>query len=149
MDGRRALSINLGGGNCKWLPPQYKVPENLEFHKTIIAGFPSGDKRMIFIQMEGLTGWREFLYHSVALLIFLASRRPLSPDMYIIARVLVYKAARDEWDFEFLGMTNHPFIKANYPHHEGIWGWENVADQVVLMVRNIRKSMVECESVRS
>jgi hypothetical protein len=69
--------------------------------------------------------------------------------MYIIARVLVYKAARDEWDFEFLGMTNHPFIKANYPHHEGIWGWGNAADQVVLMVRNIRKSMVECECVRS
>jgi hypothetical protein len=145
----RALSLNLGGGNCKWLPPEYEVPEDLEFHKTIIAGFPSGDKRMIFIQMEGLTGWREFFYHSVALLVFLPSRRPLSPDMYIIARDLVYKAARDEWDFEFLGMTNHPFIKANYPHHEGIWGWGNVADQVVLMVRNIRKSMVECECARS
>lgn len=85
----------------------------------------------------------------MALLVFLASRGPISPDMYIIARVLVYKAARDEWDFEFLGMTNHPFIKANYPHHEGIWGWGNAADQVVLMVRNIRKSMVECECVRS
>jgi hypothetical protein len=83
------------------------------------------------------------------LLVFLASRRPPSPYTYIIARVLDYKAARDEWDFKFLGITNHPFIKANYPHHEGIWGWENVADQVVLMVRNIRKSMVECESVRS
>ena len=79
----------------------------------------------------------------------MASRGPLSPDMYIIARILVNKAARDEWDFEFLGMTNHPFIKANYPHHEGIWGWGNAADQVVLMVRNIRKSMVECECVRS
>ena len=54
-------------------------------------------------------------------------------------------AAKDEWDFEFLGMSNHPFIKANYPHHEGIWGWEDAADQVVMMVRNIRRSMVECE----
>ena len=26
--------------------------------------------------------------------------------------------AKDEWDFKFMGMTNHPFIKANYPHHE-------------------------------
>jgi len=26
-------------------------------------------------------------------------------------------AAKDEWDFEYLGMTNNPFIKANYPHH--------------------------------
>jgi hypothetical protein len=42
-------------------------------------------------------------------------------------------------------MSNHPFIKANYPHHEGIWGWDDAADQVVMMVRNIRKSMVECE----
>jgi len=30
-------------------------------------------------------------------------------------------AAKDEWDFEYLGDSNHPFIKANYPHHEGIW----------------------------
>lgn len=50
-------------------------------------GYPSGDKRMIFIQMEALTGW----------------------------------PAKDEWDFEYLGDSNHPFIKANYPHHEGIW----------------------------
>ena len=45
-------------------------------------------------------------------------------------------------------MTNHPFIKANYPHHEGVWGWGQAADQVVMMIRNIRKSMVECEKQR-
>ena len=45
-------------------------------------------------------------------------------------------------------MSNHPFIKANYPHHEGIWGWGNAADQVVLMIRNIRRSMVECECIQ-
>ena len=56
---QRRLSINLGGGKCKWTPPEYNVPEELEFHKTIIAGFPSGDKRMIFVQMEALTGLRE------------------------------------------------------------------------------------------
>jgi len=31
-------------------------------------------------------------------------------------------SGRDAWDFEFLGMTRQPFIKTNYPHHEGIWG---------------------------
>ena len=55
--------------------------------------------------------------------------------------------AKDEWDFEFLGMSNHPFIKANYPHHEGTWGWNDVADQVVMMVRNIRRSMVEYHDI--
>ena len=45
-------------------------------------------------------------------------------------------------------MSNHPFIKANYPHHEGIWGWGNAADQVVLMIRSIRRSMVECECIQ-
>jgi hypothetical protein len=64
-------------------PPAYEIPESIDFFKTIIAGFPSGDKRLTFVQMEALTGW----------------------------------SARDEWDFEYLGMTNHPFIKANYPHH--------------------------------
>ncbi len=64
-------------------PPSYDVPEYIDFYKTIIAGFPSGDKRLTFVQMEALTGW----------------------------------AAKDEWDFQHLGMSNHPFIKANYPHH--------------------------------
>ena len=45
----------------------------------------SGDKRLVFIQMEGLTGL----------------------------------SAKDEWNFEHDGYTNHPFIKSNYPHHEG------------------------------
>jgi hypothetical protein len=50
----------------------------------MVVGFPSGDKRMTFVQMEALTGW----------------------------------AAKDEeWDFEYLGMTDNPFIKADYPHH--------------------------------
>ena len=55
--------------------------------------------------------------------------------------------AKDEWDFEYLGDSNHPFIKANYPHHEGIWGWGTNADQVVMMIRNIRKSMVEYHDI--
>ncbi len=55
----RGLSLDLGGGNCKWQPPAYEVPDSIDFKKTIIAGFPSGDKRMIFVQMEALTGWRE------------------------------------------------------------------------------------------
>jgi hypothetical protein len=53
------LSINLGGGACQWKPPEYDVPTNIDFHKTVIAGYPSGDKRMIFLQMEALTGWRK------------------------------------------------------------------------------------------
>ena len=55
--------------------------------------------------------------------------------------------AKDDWDFWGLGMSNHPFIKTNYPHHEGVWGWEDAADQVVLMVRNIRKSMNEYHDI--
>jgi hypothetical protein len=62
-DGQRVLSINLGGGACEWKPPVYDVPANIDFHKTVIAGYPSGDKRMVFIQMEALTGWRKlFLF---------------------------------------------------------------------------------------
>ena len=75
--------------------------------------YPSGDKRLTFIQLEGLTGL----------------------------------SARDEWDFKFFGMTNQPFIEANYPHHEDIWGWEDVGDQVVLVVSNIKKVMVEYHDI--
>ena len=89
------------------MPPEYEVPNNIDFFKTLIAGFPSCDKRMTFIQMEALTGW----------------------------------AAVDEWDL-YQKSTNHTFIKSNYPHHEGIWSWGAQADQVVMVVRNIRRTMV-------
>jgi hypothetical protein len=139
-DGRR-LSIDLGGGACEWTLPEYDVPANINFHKTVIAGYPSGDKRMIFLQMEALTGWRKLW---------------LSPNSYLFTETMksfvltardTFVAAKDEWDFWGLGMSNHPFIKANYPHHEGIWGWDDAADQVVMIVRNIRKSMLECEFI--
>jgi len=115
IDGQRSLanSLNLGGGDCQWQPPTYDVPAEVDFHKTIVTGFPSGDKRMVYLQMEALTGW----------------------------------PAKDEWDFAFMGPSNHPFIKANYPHHEGIWGWEGVADQVLLVIPNIRRSMVEYHDI--
>mmetsp|Transcript_3245 Transcript_3245/g.4737 ORF Transcript_3245/g.4737 Transcript_3245/m.4737 type:complete len:430 (+) Transcript_3245:188-1477(+) len=109
----RELSLYLGDGKCIWQPPIYDVPENITFTKTLIAGFPSGDKRLTFVQMEALTGL----------------------------------SARDEWDFAFLGPTNQPFIKANYPHHEGIWGWGDRADQVIMIVRNIRRTMVEYHDI--
>lgn len=109
----RQLSISLGDGLCKWQPPIYDIPTDIEFFKTVIAGYPSGDKRLTFIQLEALAGL----------------------------------AARDEWDFAKLGYTNSPFIKANYPHHEGIWGWNDIGDQVVLVVRNIRRTMVEYHDI--
>ena len=109
----RRLSKNLGNGACKWQPPTYEVPEEIDFTKTIIAGFPSGDKRLVYIQLEALTGW----------------------------------AARDEWDFKYLGMSNNPFIKANYPHHEGIWGWEGKLSRSSLIVQyfdNTKLTMTMC-----
>ncbi len=40
-------------------------------------------------------------------------------------------SAKDEWDFEFLGMSNHPFIKAVSKHYllhlvlRPEWDWIN------------------------
>mmetsp|Transcript_19270 Transcript_19270/g.28393 ORF Transcript_19270/g.28393 Transcript_19270/m.28393 type:complete len:689 (+) Transcript_19270:122-2188(+) len=113
----RRLSLNLGDGLCEWRAAiQHNdngFPRDASFQKTIIAGYPSGDKRLTFVQLEGLTGL----------------------------------SARDEWDFKFLGMTNQPFIKANYPHHEGIWGWGDVGDQVLLVVSDIKKVMIEYHDI--
>mmetsp|Transcript_18541 Transcript_18541/g.21397 ORF Transcript_18541/g.21397 Transcript_18541/m.21397 type:complete len:712 (+) Transcript_18541:74-2209(+) len=113
----RRLSLNLGNGECEWVAAiQYDdngFPTNQDFHKTIIAGYPGGDKRITFTQLEALTGL----------------------------------SARDEWEFAFLGMTNQPFIKANYPHHEGIWGWEDQGDQVVMVVSDIKKALVEYHDI--
>jgi len=96
----------------RWTPPSYDPPEG-EFHKTLIVGYPSGDKRLTYIQMEALTGL----------------------------------TAKDEWEFDYFGITNYPFIKSNYPHHEGIWGWEQEADQVIMIVRNLRRTIVEYHDI--
>ena len=42
-ESQRKLSLNLGNGECKWQPPTYYVPNDVDFHKTLVAGFPSGD----------------------------------------------------------------------------------------------------------
>ena len=88
----RQLSIYDPNDNpvCKWEPPEYDIPDEIDWYKTVVVGFPSGDKRMAFMQMEALTGW----------------------------------AAKDEWAYTYCGMSNHPFIKSNFPHHDGIWSWK-------------------------
>jgi hypothetical protein len=38
----RGLSLNLGGGNCELKEPLADVPVEIDFYKTLLAGFPSG-----------------------------------------------------------------------------------------------------------
>ncbi|KAL7502350.1 hypothetical protein ACHAXN_000325, partial [Cyclotella atomus] len=52
----RGLSVDLGDGACKWTEPMREVPEELDLWKTLLVGFPSGDKRMAWVQMEALSG---------------------------------------------------------------------------------------------
>ena len=56
-------------------------------------------------------------------------------------------AALDEWDYLYNQGGNNPFIKSNYPHHEGYWSWGTEIDQVVMVVRNIRRTMVEYHDI--
>lgn len=109
----RSLSIDLGGGTCEWQPPRYFIPEDEQWDKTLIVGFPSGDKRLVFLQMEALTGW----------------------------------TTEDEWAFTIGNLTNHPFIKSNYPHYDGCWSWGDAIDKVVLVVSYIRKTLVEFHDI--
>ena len=57
---RRGLSIHLGGGDCAYRPAIQWYDEGFPTYgklwKTIVAGYPSGDKRLTFLQLEGLTG---------------------------------------------------------------------------------------------
>lgn len=100
-----ATSLDLGGGNCKWQPPRYEVPEEMDFYKTVVAGYPSGDKRMIWLQMEALSGWPakdEWVSaHEVVLCeVILGS---------FFSNILLYTFLMQ--DFAYMGITNHPFIK--------------------------------------
>jgi hypothetical protein len=38
----RQMSIHLGGGKCEWTAPLRTPLANVDFHKTLVAGFPSG-----------------------------------------------------------------------------------------------------------
>ncbi|KAL7529428.1 hypothetical protein ACHAWF_002973 [Thalassiosira exigua] len=113
-----------------------QIDPDATYQNTIVVGYPGGDKRTIVRQMEALTGL----------------------------------SGRDAWDFKFLGMTKQPYIKTNYPHHEGIWaprgsaharvsvlgiskhgtpGWQDHADQVMLVVRNIRQAVLDYHDILS
>eukprot|EP01082_Thalassiosira_pseudonana_P014238 g12977.t1 g12977 contig7:587793-589625(-) len=105
----RRLSLNLGGGDCEWQPPVYNVPTNIDFHKTLIAGYPSGDKRMIFYR------WK----------LLLVGRPKTSGTSGVSATQIIHSSRQT-----ILIMKEFS-------------GWGSNADQVVMMVRNIRKSMVE------
>ena len=58
--GLRLSPINLFiGPQCKWRTPIRDVPKNIEFQKTVVAGFPSEENNVIRL-MEALTGFGEF-----------------------------------------------------------------------------------------
>ena len=103
--------------------------------------------------LQGTSGWCLFKWNHLLVgvsachhvLICVKTNNEVS--WYVSYYYFHFAAAKDEWDFEYLGDSNHPFIKANYPHHEGIWGWGTNADQIVLVVKNIRKSLVEYHDI--
>ena len=72
------------------------------------------------------------------------------PDKRIVMRqmeAMTGLSGRDEWDFQYLGMTSQPFIKSNYPHHEGTWGWQDHGDQVILVLRSPRRLIDEYHDI--
>lgn len=111
---QRQMWLYFGPGRCLWQEPRESIPDNEAYETLLIAGFPSGDKRVVFAQMEGLTGLK----------------------------------TKDSWDAKMIGMANEPFVKGNYPHVEGTWGWGNRVDKSVLAVRNIRATMVEYHGIK-
>lgn len=77
----RGLSLNLGGGDCEWKAPVTQVPEEIDFFKTLLVGFPSSDKHIVAAEMEGLSGlpskddW-DFVYGGVSNTPFIKSNYP-------------------------------------------------------------------------
>jgi len=100
---------------CIWTPPDYTSTHDASMTRTLIAGYPGGDKRLVYSQMETITAL----------------------------------SAKDEYDIKYGNDTNdnEPFIKTNYPHHEGEWTWGDSADQVVLVIRSIRSAMIHYHNI--
>jgi len=55
--------------------------------------------------------------------------------------------AGDDWDLSLNGV-NPPFIKTSYPHPEGVWGWEDSMDQVIMVIRNPRYALPSYHALR-
>lgn len=108
----RIISLNLGNGKCKWIPPSYNPEAGTDYFKTLVVGFPGGAKRLVYVQMEGLVGL----------------------------------SVNDEWLADER-KKNHPFMKSNYPHHEGDWTWGDEMNQVIMVMRNPRQAIREYHDV--
>ena len=53
---RRVLSVELPGGDCRWLNPKDANQDpNVDLFSTVLAGYPGAGKRFAFMQLEGLT----------------------------------------------------------------------------------------------
>lgn len=59
---------------------------------------------------------------------------------------LVGLSQSDEWP-HYMAKPYRPFVKADYPHHEGYWNWGNNMDQTVLVMRNPRYAILEYHDI--
>jgi len=66
--------------------------------------------------------------------------------VYAQLEALAGVSSNDEWPIETV-KENLPFMKTNYPHHEGTWSWDKIMDQVILVLRNPRYALVEYHNV--
>eukprot|EP00548_Thalassiothrix_antarctica_P020241 CAMPEP_0194194936 /NCGR_PEP_ID=MMETSP0154-20130528/75855_1 /TAXON_ID=1049557 /ORGANISM="Thalassiothrix antarctica, Strain L6-D1" /LENGTH=384 /DNA_ID=CAMNT_0038919411 /DNA_START=703 /DNA_END=1857 /DNA_ORIENTATION=- len=55
LNSKRSLSINLGGGDCKWMEAD-ALENDAEVDGTLFASYPAAGMRMAWQQTEGLTG---------------------------------------------------------------------------------------------
>mmetsp|Transcript_44592 Transcript_44592/g.65595 ORF Transcript_44592/g.65595 Transcript_44592/m.65595 type:complete len:418 (-) Transcript_44592:214-1467(-) len=55
LKGYRKLSVNLGGGKCKWTLPQ-PLGRNASVFGTLLASYPASGMRLLWQLLEGLTG---------------------------------------------------------------------------------------------
>lgn len=53
----------------------------------------------------------------------------------------------DDWNLSLEGYKTL-FIKTSYPHHEGIWGWGDSMDQVILLIRSPRWAIPSYHTIR-
>jgi len=53
----------------------------------------------------------------------------------------------DDWDLSEEGFDTL-FIKTSYPHPEGLWGWGDSMDQVILLIRNPRWALPSYHTMR-
>ena len=128
-DLRRQLRQLEDASNTKLISPKQRILQMDDVDNITDARFLADNNTITLeevdeqCQFEGLLGPNE-IPEDIDFINTIIVGYPGADKRMVLrqAEAMTTLTGRDSWDLKFLGLTKQPYIKTNYPHHEGIWG---------------------------